>query len=63
MGPILVPISGLVYGDEYRWFVNVTDGTHWARKMYSFITGYPSPFDPFDYGWQDRKQISDIIRK
>jgi len=48
----------LVYGDEYRWFVNVTDGTHWARKMYSFTTGYPSPFDPFAYGWQYRKQIS-----
>jgi len=57
-GTYIIPISGLVYGDEYCWFVNVTDGTHWARKMYSFITGYPSPFDPFDYGWQYRKQIS-----
>jgi hypothetical protein len=36
----------------------VTDGTHWARKIYSFTTGYPSPFDPFDYGWQYRKQIT-----
>lgn len=56
-GTFTVPISGMVYGGEYHWFVNVTDGTNWARKMYSFTTGYPSPFDPFDYGWQYRKQI------
>jgi hypothetical protein len=57
-GTYTVPISGMTYGGLYRWYVNVTDGTHWARKTYSFTTGYPSPFDPFDYGWQYRKQIT-----
>jgi hypothetical protein len=57
-GTYTVPISGMAYGASYRWYVNVTDGTHWARKIYSFTTGYPSPFDPFDYGWQYRKQIT-----
>jgi hypothetical protein len=57
-GTYTVPLSGMTYGVEYYWYVNVTDGTHWARKIYSFTTGYPSPFDPFDYGWQYRKQIT-----
>ena len=52
-----VPISGLTYGATYRWYVNVTDGSHWTRKMFRFETGYPSQFNPFDYGWQYRKQI------
>ena len=57
-GTYSVPVNGLSYGAEYRWFVNATDGTYWARKVYSFQTGYPSPFDPFEYGWQYRKQIT-----
>jgi hypothetical protein len=56
-GTYSVPVSGMMYGTIYRWYVNVTDGTHWARKSYVFSTGYPSPFDPFEYGWQYRKQI------
>jgi MSHA biogenesis protein MshQ len=36
----------------------VTDGTHWTRKIFSFETGYPSQFDPFEFGWQYRKQIT-----
>ena len=27
-------------------------------KVFSFETGYPSQFDPFEYGWQYRKQIT-----
>ncbi|MCJ7696727.1 MAG: DUF2341 domain-containing protein, partial [Thermoplasmata archaeon] len=27
-------------------------------KIFSFETGYPSQFDPFDFGWQYRKQIT-----
>ena len=57
-GTITVPISGMIYGAIYRWYVNVTDGTHWTRKTFSFETGYPSQFDPFDFGWQYRKQIT-----
>jgi hypothetical protein len=57
-GTYTVPVSGLIYGTAYRWFVNVTDGTHWTRKVFSFGTGYPSPFDPFTYGWRYRKQIT-----
>jgi hypothetical protein len=57
-GTYTVPISGMTYGATYRWFVNVTDGAHWTRKVFTFETGYPSQFDPFDYGWSYRKQIT-----
>ncbi|MCJ7696728.1 MAG: hypothetical protein MUO73_00135, partial [Thermoplasmata archaeon] len=57
-GTYTVPVSGLTYGAMYRWFVNVTDGIHWTREALSFQTGYPSLFNPFDYGWQYRKQIT-----
>jgi hypothetical protein len=57
-GIYTVPVSGMTFGGLYHWFVNVTDGTHWSRKTYSFSTGYPSPFDPFNFGWQYRKQIT-----
>jgi MSHA biogenesis protein MshQ len=48
----------MTYGATYRWYVNVTDGTHWTRKLFSFETGYPSQFDPFEFGWHYRKQIT-----
>jgi hypothetical protein len=57
-GTYTVPVSGMTYGATYRWYVNVTDGTHWTRKILSFETGYPSQFNPFDYGWQYRKQVT-----
>jgi hypothetical protein len=57
-GTYSIAISGLIPGAVYRWFVNVTDGTYWTRKAYNFGTGYPSPFDPFAYGWQYRKQVT-----
>ena len=57
-GTYTVPVSGLTYGATYRWYVNVTDGVHWTRKVFSFETGYPSQFDPFEFGWQYRKQIT-----
>ena len=57
-GTYTVPVSGLTYGATYRWYVNVTDGTHWTRKIFSFETGYPSQFNPFEFGWQYRKQIT-----
>jgi hypothetical protein len=57
-GTYIVPISGLTYGIKYQWFINATDGTHWTHKVFSFETGYPSQFNPFDFGWQYRKQIT-----
>jgi hypothetical protein len=57
-GTFTVPISGMTYGAEYHWFVNITDGTHWTRKVFRFDTGYPSQYDPFEFGWQYRKQIT-----
>ena len=57
-GTYTVPISGMTYGTTYRWYVNVTDGVHWTRKIFAFETGYPAQFNPFDYGWQYRKQIT-----
>ncbi len=57
-GTYVVAVNGLTYGVFYRWYVNVTDGTHWTRKILTFETGYPAHFDPFDFGWQYRKQIT-----
>jgi hypothetical protein len=57
-GTYTAPISGMTYGATYRWYVNVTDGTHWTRKLFSFETGYPSQFDPYEFGWHYRKQIT-----
>lgn len=57
-GTYTIPISGMTYGATYRWFVNATDGAHWTRKVFTFETGYPSQFNPFDYGWSYRKQIT-----
>jgi len=57
-GTYTIPVSGLTYGGAYRWYINVTDGPHWTRKVFSFETGYPSQFDAFDFGWLYRKQIT-----
>jgi len=50
-GTYSIPIHGCSFGTAYHWYVNVTDGTHWTRKVYAFDTGYPSHFNPFDFGW------------
>jgi hypothetical protein len=57
-GTYTAPISGMTYGATYRWYVNVTDGAHWTRKLFSFETGYPSQFNPYEFGWHYRKQIT-----
>ena len=57
-GTYTVPVSGLTNGTTYYWYVNVTDGTHWTKKMFAFETEFPAQFDPFDFGWQYRKQIT-----
>jgi hypothetical protein len=56
-GTITIPVSGLTSATRYRWFVNVTDGTYWTRKIFNFETAYPEQFDPFLYGWSYRKSI------
>ncbi len=57
-GTFTVPVSSLTYGVTYHWFVNVSDGMHWTREFFSFETGYPSQFDPFEFGWSYRKQVT-----
>jgi hypothetical protein len=37
-GTISVPVSGLSYFTTYHWYINVTDGTNWNRKVFSFMT-------------------------
>jgi hypothetical protein len=37
-GRYIIPISGLDYFTTYTWFVNVTDGKYWSKKMFSFRT-------------------------
>ena len=37
-GRYSVPIAGLDNFSTYRWFVNVTDGTNWVKKTFSFRT-------------------------
>ncbi len=57
-GTYTVPVNGLTIGTLYHWYINATDGTHWTRMVLSFTSGYPSHFNPYDYGWQYRKQIT-----
>jgi hypothetical protein len=57
-GTYTVAVSDLTNATMYRWFVNVTDGQHWTRREYRFETVYPDMFNPFDYGWHYRKQIT-----
>ena len=56
-GTFTCDVSGLDYAIEYKWFVNVTDGVHWTREVFNFQTELKMVFDPFEDGWQYRKQI------
>jgi hypothetical protein len=57
-GTYTLLIHGITNGTLYRWYINVTDGQYWTRKINTFETVYPSQFDPFEYGWNFRKQIT-----
>jgi len=57
-GVYTLPVDGLEYTQDYTWFVNVTDGKYWVRKVFSFKTQPVMVFDPFDEGWLYRKQIT-----
>jgi hypothetical protein len=56
-GTYTVPLSGLKSSTEYTWSVNVSDGKDTTNQQFSFST-IETPFNPFDDGWQYRKQIS-----
>jgi hypothetical protein len=56
-GVYTVPISGLKVNSMYKWTVEVTDGKDTTIQEFSFETPV-APFNPFDEGWQYRKQIS-----
>jgi len=57
-GVYSVDVSGLEYTRDYSWFVNVTDGEFWTRRVFNFRTQPLMVFDPFDDGWNFRKKIT-----
>jgi len=57
-GTYSVPVGGLDNLINYTWYVNVTDGTNWKHKIFSFQTEPMMVFDPFEEGWQYRKKIT-----
>ena len=57
-GTYSIAVSGLDDLVEYVWFVNATDGEHQTKKVFSFKTEPLMVFDPFDMGWQFRKNIT-----
>jgi hypothetical protein len=57
-GTYTVDVSGLENLTEYLWYVNVTDGTNWKHKIFCFTTEPRMVFNPFDEGWQYRKEIT-----
>jgi len=42
-GTYTVPVSGLAYSTTYTWHVNVTDGTNWNNRTYTFTTQASTP--------------------
>ena len=57
-GVYSVDVDGLDYTTDYSWFVNVTDGKVWTRKVFVFKTQPIMVFDPFVEGWQYRKKFT-----
>ena len=53
-----IDVSGLDLTTEYTWFVNVTDGKYWTRKVFGFKTQPNMVFNPFLKGWKYRKKIT-----
>ena len=56
-GTYSIPISGLEELTEYTWTVEVSDGENEVEEQFSFFTEM-LPFDPFNEGWQYRKEIT-----
>jgi len=42
-GTYSISVENLDFGVEYIWYVNVTDGTHWTNKSFSFTTEFDVP--------------------
>jgi predicted glutamine amidotransferase len=40
-GTYNLTVSNLAYGTTYKWWINVTDGTHWTNMSYTFTTESP----------------------
>ncbi len=57
-GTFNVDISNLDIETEYFWYVNVTDGTNWKHRVFTFQTEPIMVFDPFEGGWKYRKKIT-----
>ena len=55
-GTYSVPVSGLELNTTYHWYLNVTDGTNWNRKVYTFTTR-PNPGAWWNNNWLYRKEI------
>jgi len=53
-----ISIDGLDYSQEYKWYVNVTDGENWKHMVYCFQADHKKVFDPFEDGWKYRKKIN-----
>jgi hypothetical protein len=56
-GTYTIPISGLKSSMQYTWEVTVTDTKETKTQHFTFNT-VETPFNPFDEGWQYRKQIT-----
>ncbi|MCK4416073.1 MAG: DUF2341 domain-containing protein [Thermoplasmatales archaeon] len=56
-GVYTIPVSGLKSSTQYRWTVEVADSEDVTMQEFSFMTE-ELPFDPFEEGWQYRKQIT-----
>lgn len=56
-GVYSVPVSGVKANFLYKWTVEVTDGKDTTTQEFSF-NSVEAPFNPYDEGWQYRKQIS-----
>ena len=55
-GVFYLHINNLEPNKDYSWEIVVTDGEDTVNKQFSFTTEM-TPFDPFDAGWQYRKEI------
>jgi len=58
-GRFFISLSSLAYSTTYTWYVNVTDGTNWTNKTYTFATE-PMPPLPvwWNISWPYRKLMS-----
>jgi len=51
-GTYTIPVSGLAMDATYTWYVNVTDGSEWTYKTFTFTTGFSLD------AWKYRKKLT-----